>query len=258
MSNPTTTPYSQNVVVNGLFSAVPNYLIYANNSSIVDIDPYDLTHDPKLFLNLYTYPSQKFANLEVNGVKYKRPIVDIKKIDGTEDELNHGIINVTYGISNFFNNQGELVNKETKFTVTIGGFKSVFSFKSSNYILAVVLIVMGVLMLIITLIIALGILFKKKKYYINESYDRGLITTDDSTIATVIMADRKMKKMQPTLIPLIKEDKPPKPLKQYKEVKQREVKVKEPKVPVLPGQRRREAKEKMRAFNQRTKNKMKQ
>ncbi len=256
--NPSTTNYSQIVSVKGFYSVVPNYLIYANNSSITDIDPRDLVKDPQLFINLYTFPSQVIPNLVVNGSIYKRPIIRIESIDGTDYQLDRGIVEVSYLISDFFDNNGQLKTSPEKFIVTIGGFKSSFSFKSPQYILAVVLIIMAVLMLVITLIIALGILFKKKKYYINESYDRGLITTDGSTIPTVIAADKKNKKMQPTLIPLLKEDKPPKPLKQYKEVKQREVKVKEPKVPVLPGQRKREAKEKLQAFNQKTKNKMKQ
>lgn len=249
-------PKEFHVTIEGFYYALCNSLIYSSNSNITSVDANEFVEDPSKLMNYISYQEQKF-NLVIDDKPYDGPTISIVGATGTQSELEHGLVKVTYTISNFFNFKGEYVTTPKTTTITIGGFKNIYTNNTPLTALGLSLLILGIVLITLTLIISLGILFKRKKYYINESYDRGVISTCDSTIPTVIDTREKMDRMRPRLIPLIKEDKPPKPLKQYKPVKQREAKVKPPKEPVLPGQRKREFLEKMEQTKVATKKKIK-
>ena len=252
-------PKEFHIVIDGFYYALSNSLIYSSNSNITTIDASEFVGGPEQAAKLINYISwqeQKF-NLMIDGNPYSKPDIEILSATGTPDELEHGLIKVTYKVSNYFDFKGVYQKDPKTVTITIGGFKNVYTNNSPVTALGLSLLILGIVLITLTLIISLGILFKRKKYYINESYDRGVISTCDSTIPTVIDTREKMDRMRPRLIPLIKEDKPPKPLKQYKPVKQREAKVKPPKEPILPGQRKREFLEKVEQTKLTTKKKIK-
>lgn len=267
LGNPVVNDLNNNyqfyLTVGNFKKVVPNYLITADvNKNLTSIDPYSLISEPKKIIEYITFPDQT----DIAPTDYAGPDIEIISISGGSDAnslLDQGLVLVEYKINNYFDSNGNFISKGDnsqnwdvqKFIV--GGFKSRINANSDIDFIALISIVLAIVLIVIILIICLGILFRKKKYYINENYDRGLINANETTIPLVIKTNDKLKKSRPKLIPLLKEDKPPKPLKQYKPIKHKEVKVKPPKQPVLPGQRKREFFELLNKFKGETQQKIK-
>ncbi len=260
------------ITINGLKKVVPNYLILADvNKNLSSIDPIDLIENPHLITNFVTFAQQTdISYSQYQGPEYEILNVTSASSGGDETLFNQGIVSIEYKINKYFNDEGVFVdvNKDgisngdttnwTTFTFSVGGFKSRINSSNTTDFLMLILIIIVVLLVIIVSIICFGFLFRKKRYYINENHNRGLINADETTIPLVIKTKDKIINSRPKLIPLLKEEKAPKPFKQYKPVKQKEVKVKPPKEPILPGQRKREALESMNKFVNESKNKIKQ
>lgn len=228
-------PLKKYLKLNFTNTVIPTVIIEKNNGEInlSEIDP--STVNPE---NINQYI--QFNREEQNGKKAEIVQGSIRMIS-TPNELESGLISFECKIINYYDINGNFISNESDtIQTTIYNFKNKYSNQASSSTFSIFTIVIIIFFVLIILMLIIALILRYKKYYINESYDRGLITTEDSSIPLVIKEHKRILKNKIRLIPLLTEEKPSKPLKEYKEVKVKEVKVKEPKKPILPGQRKRE------------------